>query len=344
MEKGFSYGQLSRRRRLILGIAVILCVAAFVGNVLVGSSGTSPAVILYGIFFRNRIDARTRAIIWSMRLPMGIMGVLVGAALGTAGSVMQTILNNPLASPYTLGISAGAGFGASLALLGGFGIATVLGTLLVPASAFLFALLASAGIYLISVRKNFTSATMVLAGIGMVFFFQALQSFMQYIASPEALQSIVFWTFGSLQKANWSGVLILFAVFVLVFIRILRCSWKLTAMKLGDSRASSMGVNVERLRKEMFFLISLLTATAVAFVGSIGFIGIVGPHIARMIVGEDQRYFMPLSALNGAVLLSVSSILSKILVPGTIFPIGILTSLIGVPFFFFLILRQRGNR
>lgn len=105
-----------------------------------------------------------------------------------------------------------------------------------------------------------------------------------------------------------------------------------------------MGVNVERLRREMFFLISLLTATAVAFVGSIGFIGIVGPHVARMIVGEDQRYFMPMSALNGAILLSVSSIISKILVPGTIFPIGILTSLIGVPFFFFLILKQRGNQ
>lgn len=344
MKTEFSYQQLSRKRIFIIWMAVILCIAAFAGNVLVGSSGTAPVIILKGIFFPDQVDMRIRAIIWSMRLPMGIMGVLVGGALGASGAVMQTILNNPLASPYTLGISAGAGFGASLALLGGFGIATVLGTLLVPACAFLFALLAGAGIYLISIRKNFTSATMVLAGIGMVFFFQALQSFMQYIASPEALQSIVFWMFGSLQKANWIGVFALLIVFILAFIRILMCAWKLTAMKLGDSRACSMGVNIERLRREMFFLISLLTATAVAFVGSIGFIGIVGPHVARMIVGEDQRYFMPMSALNGAILLSVSSIISKILVPGTIFPIGILTSLIGVPFFFFLILKQRGNQ
>ena len=182
---------------------------------------------------------------------------------------------------------------------------------------------------------------MVLAGIGMVFFFQAVQSFLQYLASAEALKSIVFWTFGSLGKADWTNIPILAVVFVLVFFEIYRRSWQLTAMKLGDEKARALGIDVEHLRMTMFVLISLLTATAVAFVGSIGFIGIVGPHIARILVGEDQRYYLPMSSICGAALLSVASVATKLIVPGAVFPIGILTSMIGVPFFFYLIVRKK---
>ena len=180
---------------------------------------------------------------------------------------------------------------------------------------------------------------MILAGIGMVFFFQAIQSALQYFASDEALSGIVFWIFGSLSKANWINISIMICVFLVVFIVFLASSWKLTAMRLGDDKARSMGVDVSRLRKVTFILISLLTATAVSFVGSIGFVGIVAPHIARMIIGEDQRFFLPMSACLGAFLLSVASTVSKIILPGVIFPIGIVTSLIGVPFFFFLLLK-----
>lgn len=337
----FSYRMFSKKRLLVLLFASLICLAAFIANVLVGSSGLPLGEILTGIFRPAEAGARTNAIVWTMRVPIGVMGLLVGCALGTAGAAMQTILDNPLASPYTLGISAGAGFGASLALLSGLGSLSVLDNLLVPVSAFAFSLLACFGIYAISKRKNFTSSMMVLAGIGMVFFFQALQSFIQYLASPEALQGIIFWTFGSLSKANWVNIPILALVFVSVFLLIAKDAWMLTAMKLGDSRAKAMGVDVEKLRKRMFFLISLLTATAVAFVGSIGFIGIVGPHIARILVGEDQRFFLPMSALCGACLLSAASVAAKLIVPGTLFPIGILTSMIGVPFFFLLILRKR---
>ena len=132
--------------------------------------------------------------------------------------------------------------------------------------------------------------------LGMVFFFQAIQSFLQYAASPEALQGIVFWTFGSLSRANWTNISIILVIFILVFVFVYRKSRMLTAMKLGDSRAKTLGVDVEKLRRQMFVVISILTASAVAFVGSIGFIGIVGPHIARMLVGEDQRFYLPMSA------------------------------------------------
>lgn len=336
-----SYQSYTRRRLRLLGGAGLFCLIAFAANLLVGSSDTSIREILAALFRPDTVNPRIRVILWTMRLPAGVMGLLVGAALGTAGAAMQTILNNPLASPYTLGISAGAGFGASLALLGGLGSLQLLGNFLVPVSAFAFAILTCLGIYAVSKRQNFSSAAMVLAGIGMVFFFQALQSFLQYLASPEALQSIIFWTFGSLSKADWRNIPILAAVFAFVFLRLLQKAWCLTALKLGESRARALGVDTEGLRREMFFLISLLTATAVAFVGSIGFIGMVGPHIARILAGEDQRFFLPLSALCGGGILSAAAAAAKLIVPGAVFPVGILTSLLGVPFFFALLLRRR---
>jgi iron complex transport system permease protein len=155
----------------------------------------------------------------------------------------------------------------------------------------------------------------------------------------------MFWLFGSLHRTDWNNLAILFAVFVICFILIYVNSWKLTAMQLGDDKARALGIRVEKIRMLMFILISLVTATAVAFVGTIGFIGIVGPHIARMLVGEDQRFFIPMSCASGAFILSAAGLASKVVVPGTLFPVGILTALLGVPFFFLLILtRKRGER
>ena len=341
---GSEYRRHTKKRLAILAIAVILLAAAFFFNLLSGSSGISPETMCRTVLDPARASARTRAIVWDMRMPIAAMGVLVGASLGSSGAVMQTILNNPLASPYTLGVSAGASVGASLVMVLGLSSLSILGSFLIPAAAFLFALLCCLGIYLIATRGEFSSSVMVLAGIGMVFFFQAAQSFLQYIASDEALSNIVFWTFGSLSKANWINIAILSVVLLGVFGTFIASSWKLTAMRLGDSKAQAVGVDVTALRKRMFVLISLLTATAVSFVGSIGFVGIVGPHIARMLIGEDQRFFLPLSALAGALMLSVASALSKIIVPGSVFPIGILTSLVGVPFFFALLLGRKRNR
>lgn len=335
------YASFTRKKTIILIIALIIMAGSFFFNLFTGSSGTTPAQMFMTIFNPGSADIKTRAIVWDMRMPIAIMGVLVGAALGVAGAVMQTILNNPLASPYTLGVSAGAGVGASLVMVLGGGGLVILGRFLVPAVAFIFSITACFAIYMISKARQFTPSVMVLAGIGMVFFFQAFQSFLQYMASAETLQNITFWTFGSLQKADWVNLPILGGVFAVVFIIFMFNAWKLTAMRLGDNRAKSMGVNVDRIRKQMFILISILTATAVAFVGTIGFIGIVGPHIARMILGEDQRFFMPMSSVCGAIILSLASGVSKILVPGAIFPIGIITSLIGVPFYLILLLRKK---
>jgi iron complex transport system permease protein len=164
---------------------------------------------------------------------------------------------------------------------------------------------------------------------------------LQYLSSSEQTAAILFWTFGSLSKTTWISLGIIAIVFITILLLFLKDVWKLTALKLGDNKARSLGVNVDFLRRKVLILVSIVTATAVSFVGPISFIGLVGPHIARLLVGDDQRFYLPLSALTGAALLSVSSTLSELLTPGSIFPIGIITSFIGVPFFLFLILRRK---
>ncbi|WP_252896143.1 FecCD family ABC transporter permease [Veillonella rogosae] len=313
----YNYKKQSYKKLMFIIIGLIICAVSFVTDIIVGPASLTLSDVWLALTDPSEVSKNAYVIIWSIRLPTAIMALLVGASLGIAGAGMQTILDNPLSSPYTLGISAGgAGFGASLMVVVGASALEFLGVFMVPFGAFVFASLTSFFIYSINKIKNFSSETMILAGIGMMFLFQALQSLMQYMASPEALQNIVFWTMGSLAKANWINISIVLLVLVIMLPLMMRESWRLTALKLGDEKASGLGVDVESLRVKVFAFISLITAVAVSFVGTIGFIGIVGPHIARMLVGEDQRYFLPLSAVCGMAILSLASIASKMLVPG----------------------------
>ena len=339
----FDYKKHSYRRIIFILIGLLICAVSFITDVIVGPASLTLRDVWLAVMQASEVSKNADVIIWSIRLPTAVMALLVGASLGIAGAGMQTILDNPLSSPYTLGISAGAGFGASLVVVIGLSSLEFLGEFMVPFGAFVFAGLTSFFIYSINKIKNFSSETMILAGIGMMFLFQALQSLMQYMATPEALQNIVFWTMGSLTKANWLSISIVLVALLVMLPLMMRKSWRLTALKLGDEKASGLGVNVEHLRVKIFLFISIITAVAVSFVGTIGFIGIVGPHIARMLVGEDQRYFLPLSAVCGMVILSLASIASKMLIPGAMFPIGIVTAIIGVPFFFSLVLTRKGS-
>lgn len=341
--ENFDYKKHSYRRIIFILIGLLICTVSFITDVIVGPASLTLRDVWLAVMQSPEVSKNADVIIWSIRLPTAVMALLVGASLGIAGAGMQTILDNPLSSPYTLGISAGAGFGASLVVVVGLSSLEFLGEFMVPFGAFVFAGLTSFFIYSINKIKNFSSETMILAGIGMMFLFQALQSLMQYMATPEALQNIVFWTMGSLTKANWLSISIVLVALLVMLPLMMRESWRLTTLKLGDEKASGLGVNVEHLRVKIFLFISIITAVAVSFVGTIGFIGIVGPHIARMLVGEDQRYFLPLSAVCGMVILSLASIASKMLIPGAMFPIGIVTAIIGVPFFFSLVLTRKGS-
>ncbi|HGN0290450.1 TPA: FecCD family ABC transporter permease [Proteus mirabilis] len=320
----------------------VLC-SVLILDFTLGPSGLSLTELWNTLISPETADAGTRVIVWDIRLPYSLMAVVVGMSLGLAGAEMQTILNNPLASPFTLGVSSAAAFGAALAIVLGIGIPGVPAQWFISVNAFIFALLATLLLDFISRWMRVSTSGIILFGIALVFTFNAAVSIMQFIAHEDTLQGLVFWTMGSLNRASWDKLYILLVVLVIIFPLSLMNAWKLTALRLGEDRAMSFGINVRRLRLTTLLRISIISALAVAFVGPIGFIGLVAPHIARMTFGEDHRFYLPASALIGALVLSIASLVSKNLLSGVIIPVGIVTSLVGIPFFVSIILRHRGR-
>lgn len=335
-----AYRRITSTRRAVLAAGVL----ALLGSVLVdlgtGPGGFPLREVLETVLEPTRHGPKLALVVWDLRLPVALMAALIGAMLGIAGAHMQTALDNPLAEPFTLGISAAASFGAAIAIVLGLGVLPGVGTYLVTANAFVAALAASALLFTVARWQGARPETLILVGIALMFTFNALLALMEYNASETKLQQIVFWMMGSLQRASWTKIAICLAVLSTAVVWSMLRSWPLTALKLGDARAASFGVAVDRLRMETLLVVSVLAATAVSFVGTVGFIGLVGPHVARMLVGEEQRFFLPLGALFGALILSLTSIVSKTITPGIIYPVGIITALIGVPFFMSLVLGQ----
>lgn len=333
-----AWRRLAGRRLAALAAGAGLVAALFVIDLGTGPARLAPAEVVAALIGRAR-DPTSAAIVWSIRLPMAVLGLLVGAALGISGAVVQTVLANPLASPYTLGLAAAAGFGAAVAIVLDLPLPLPVEMRTVWA-AFLFAALAAALLLLLGRLRDGRPETLVLAGLAILFLFQALLSLLQYLATPEALAQIVFWLFGSLARANWTKILLLAVVLALAIPALLRLAWRLAALPLGEERAAALGARPQALRLEALAWVSAMTAAAVAFAGTIGFVGLVAPHLARALVGEDQRFLLPASALAGAALLLAASTASRAIVPGSILPIGILTALVGVPFLVGLVLRR----
>lgn len=337
------YRRVVLRRYALAGVLLVLILCSLFLDFTLGPSGISVSSLWQTVMHSAAADAGTRVIVWDIRLPYALMALAVGLALGLAGAEMQTILNNPLASPFTLGVSSAASFGAALAIVLGLGIPGIADKWVIPANAFVFALLACFILDGISRWTRVATSGVVLFGIALVFTFNALISIMQFVASEDTLQGLVFWTMGSLARASWDKLAILGAALLFLVPLSLKNAWKLTALRLGEDRAVSFGINVKKLRLATLLRISILSALTVAFVGPVGFIGLVAPHISRIMFGEDHRFYLPGSMLIGALVLSLASVLSKNIVPGVIIPVGIVTSLVGVPFFLSIIIRHRGN-
>ncbi len=337
------YQRTLRNRVIFLLVLLLAILCSILLDFTIGPANLDLSTLLSTLLHPHSAEAATRVIVWDIRLPFSLIAVLVGLGLGMAGAEMQTILNNPLASPFTLGVSSAASFGAALAIILGIGIPGVPAQWLITGNAFIFALLTVVILNVVGRKATQSRTTIVLFGIALVFTFNALVAMMQFIANQDTLQSLVFWTMGSLARASWQKLTILALALIVLLPWSMRNAWQLTALRLGEDRAASFGINVARLRMTSLLRISLISALAVAFVGPIGFIGLVAPHIARRLVGEDHRFYLPASALIGALILSLSSVASKNIVPGVVIPIGIITSLIGVPFFIMIILRNRGN-
>ncbi|OZI62221.1 FecCD family ABC transporter permease [Bordetella genomosp. 11] len=336
------YRGILRRRQLLLFVLAALIGSAMLADFLTGSSPLPIPALLDALLHPGEAAPVERVIVWSIRLPYALAAALVGMALGLAGAEMQTVLNNPLASPDTLGVSSAAALGASVAI--------VFGAWLAPGiapdwsiAAFAFAFAAAAALLLDAMARwsGMRASGVVLFGIALVFLCNALVSAIQFVASAQALQNLVFWTMGSLGRIGWPQVGALALALAVAMPFSLRAAWRLTALRLGAERAASFGVDVRRLRLGALARVSLLSAVAVSLAGVIGFIGLVAPHIARRLFGEDHRFYLAGSALVGAIVLSLASILSKSLVPGLVLPIGIVTALAGLPVFLAVVLRRQ---
>lgn len=328
---------------MILCAATVLLLITMVLDLAVGSSSLTVTALLDALLSGPEASDINATIVWSLRLPMTLTAFFVGTSLAMAGLQIQNITQNALASPSTLGITSAASFGAALSIslglgvLGQFWIATA-------ASALFFALFVSFAIYFLSARRGMTPETVILAGIVVNFFFLALQQVLIYHSSPEVAQIINGWTFGNLERASWLAVALNAALTFCISLFLLRRSWAITALTLGEERAMSLGIAVKRLRIETFFLSALLIAGAVAFIGTVSFVGLVAPHIAKLLLGEDQRFLLPGTLLSGALLMVLSSLLAKLISVGAIIPVGIITSLVGVPFLLILLIRYSAGR
>ena len=335
-----TYHRQNRRNALLVGVLGLGALAALVLDLVTGPAGLPLARTLAALT-GGPVDLGTSVIVWQVRLPVAVMALLVGAALALAGAEMQTVLENSLAEPFTLGVSSSAALGAAVAIVLGLTLPGLPPVWSVSANAFLFALGALGLLQLLGRIRGGGPEVLILFGVALNFTAAALLSLVQFVASADALQQLVFWTMGSLASVQWPGVAMIAAVLVLTVPFSFRAAWRLTALRLGEDQARSFGVDVAALRRWTLLRVSLLAAAAVSMVGVIGFVGLAGPHIARMLVGENHRVFLPASLLTGALVMSLASTLSKTLVPGVLLPVGLVTSLIGLPIFFALILRGR---
>jgi iron complex transport system permease protein len=285
------------------------------------------------------VDELTSRVVWNIRFPRIMGGIMAGFGLGICGCVMQAVLKNPLASPFTLGITAGAQFGISLAAVIGFSF--LAGPYFIIGNAFLCALFCSLFIIGLAAIKGATSENLVLAGIAVNYFFTAISQLLKYFATDEQLRLMTNWGMGDLAAFSWTNSRILLVIFVICIPLLMTKCWDLNIMTAGDETAKSIGVNAERTRIFIMVVSSLLVATIVSFMGTIAFVGLVAPHMARMVIGGDHRFLIPASGVLGALVLMSADAAGMNLIAPTIIPTGIMTSIVGVPFFMYLMMKGK---
>jgi len=336
----------SRRRRALAAAAVVTFVT-MVTAVCLGSgplSGTRVITLTLAPLF-SHIPAPTEAelaILRHLRLPRVMLGALAGAALAVAGVAMQGITRNPLVSAYTLGISPAAAFGASLAILSGAAGHASWGRAALVGGAFVGAITCAGAVLAFAALRRLTATQLVLTGIGLTYLFSALTASVQFVATEQQLSAMVQWTFGSLNGATWDEVAVTAIIVTATLATLARHAWALNAFAGGgDDVATSLGFAAGRTRAIITVAAALATAVVVSFTGVIAFVGLVAPHIGRLLVGGDHRILIPFAALAGATLIVGADLAGRVLLAPVLIPVGIVVAYVGVPVFLHLLLTRR---
>ncbi|WP_286169805.1 iron ABC transporter permease [Halocella sp. SP3-1] len=289
-----------------------------------------------------------QGIILKIRLPRVLLGLITGLSLGANGTVMQSLLRNPLASPYTLGVSSASALGAGMAIvLGNYILGTEMmvqyGSWIIIMGSFVMGILSIILINVISSLKKGGAATLILAGVALSYLFSAGISFLKYTSNHEQLAELTIWLMGGLYRAEWIDVLILTPIMIICFIFLIKLAWDINTLNAGEEVAENLGIDVKTLRRKGSFITALLTSCVVAFTGIIGFVGLLAPHVCRMIFGNDNRFLIIASGLMGAIILVLADTAARLIINPTELPIGIITSICGAPFFLYILIRRKSD-
>jgi iron complex transport system permease protein len=315
-----------------------------------GSSGITVGDVLQALAWKGTNQARI--ILWNIRMPRVLTAIFAGIGLAAAGCAMQSILKNPLASASTLGISQGAAFGASFAIIV-LGAGTQNQTAdavvftnpyIISFCAFASAMFSTMVVLSLSRLIRATPESLVLSGVALSSLFAGATTLMQYFASDVKLAAVVFWTFGDLGRTSWKEILIMAVISIMALAYFMLNRWNYNALQNGEETARGLGVNVDRMRLVGMFVCSIAASTIVSFVGIISFIGLIAPHLVRRFIGGDYRFLLPASALMGALLLLLSDTFGRLAVSPVILPIGAITSFLGAPLFLYLIFKRSKKR
>lgn len=332
-----------RKRAILVAAVLVTAVLAWLGVVHgvtdISSRRLLATVLPGGGALGRPLDWLEWSALIDLRLPRIALAVVAGAGLAWCGCGMQIITGNPMASPFTTGISHAAAFGAALSILGAFTIGGS-ATAATIASAFVMACLCSLLVVGIASAARLGPTAIVLSGIAISYLFAALSAGMQYVADERALSAIVSWTFGDLGRGDWSRIGVITAVVALAGVHTLANARRFQRLAAGDEAAIALGVPVRRLRLETGFVVTGVAATIISVTGVIGFVGLVAPHIAGMLVGADERYRLPLAGIVGAAVVLGADLVGRLALSPVIVPVGIVVSLVGVPMFLWLILRE----
>jgi iron complex transport system permease protein len=345
LEESFEdYRKYQMRKWLFIAACIIVTAVVAAYAVTVGAYDLSISevyAIIWDHITGNIHDADMDYIVITLRSPRIAVAIIAGMGLAVAGVVMQSTLLNPLADPYTTGISSGASFGATLAMILGFTLAH--GPYAIVVNAFVFSLIPMFTILGVARLKQASPTTMIMAGIAVMYIFNACTTVMMLWADPNDMDAVYEWQVGSVSKNKWDAIPIMLVVTVVGIIVMQLLSRKLNVLSTGDDSARSLGLNVHQMRTLNLLVVSFMTAAIVSFTGMIGFVGLVAPHISRLFIGPDNRFLIPASAVLGAALLVCADLLGRTVIYPSVLPVGVIMSFLGGPIFLWLMLRKKSR-